>query len=397
MAVIRAGLSSVMVGRAAELALVRRLVDDLADPQVALIGGEAGVGKTRLVQELVPQLPPATTVLWGHAEQGALGRPWGLLLEAVETRVAQWDAVPGDLAARLDPLRLLLAPVAPRLGGAAERDYGPEELLRATVDLVGHLARPGGAVVVFEDLQWADAESLAVFTRLALTPGLPILLVGTYRAENLDRRRLADLVSDLERRRSVERIELAPLARTEVGEMLDAVTGRAVPLPGVEAVHHRTGGNPFFVEELLMVAGDADPQALARLPLPASLTEAVVGHLDGLGPEERRTVDAAAVLGHRIRFDTLATLTGLGCSGSWWNGASWSSRSPTCSPSATPSPERRSRAGCWAGSAAGSTNGPWTPCGRRAATTGRHWPTTLPPPAGSTTWSSPPGPAPPPT
>lgn len=307
----RAGLSSVMVGRADELALVRRLVDDLAEPQVVLIGGEAGVGKTRLVQELVTPLPPATTVLWGHAEQGALGRPWGLLLEAVETRVARWDAVPDDLAARLDPLRLLLVPVAPRLGGAAEREYGPEELLRATVDLVGHLARPGGAVVVFEDLQWADAESLAVFTRLALTPGLPVLLVGTYRSENLDRRRLADVVSDLERRRSVERIELAPLARSEVGEMLAAVTGRAVPLPGVEAVHLRTGGNPFFIEELLLVAGDADPGALARLPLPASLTEAVVGHLDGLGRDERRTVDAAAVLGQRIRFDTLATLTGL--------------------------------------------------------------------------------------
>ncbi len=300
-----------MVGRAAELALVRRLVDDLTDPQVALIGGEAGVGKTRLVQELLTQLPPATTVLWGHAEQGALGRPWGLLLEAVEVRVADWEAVPGELAARLDPLRLLLAPVAPRLGVAAERDYGPEELLRAVVDLVGHLARPDGAVAVFEDLQWADADSLAVFTRLALTPGLPLLLLGTYRSENLDHRRLAGLVSDLERRRSVERIDLAPLARGEVGEMLTAVTGRAVPLPGVEAVHHRTGGNPFFVEELLMVAGDTDPSSLARLPLPASLTEAVVGHLDGLEAEERRTVDAAAVLGERIRFDTLATLTSL--------------------------------------------------------------------------------------
>jgi DNA-binding CsgD family transcriptional regulator len=300
-----------MVGRAAELAAVRRLLDGLADPQVVLVGGPAGVGKTRLVQELLAGLPAGVARLWGHAEQGALGRPWGLLLEAVESRVAAWDAAPDDLAARLDPLRLLLAPVAPRLGAPAERDYGSEELLRAAVDLVGHLARPGGAVVAFEDLQWADAESLAVFSRLALTPALPVLLVGTYRSENLDRRRLADMVSELERRRSVQRIELSPLNRTEVGELLAAATGRTVPLPGVEAVHHRTGGNPFFVEELLLAAGDADPATLSRLPLPASLTEAVVGHLDGLGAEERRAVDAAAILGHRIRFDILATLTGL--------------------------------------------------------------------------------------
>ncbi|HKY76322.1 MAG TPA: ATP-binding protein, partial [Acidimicrobiia bacterium] len=234
MAVTRAGLSSVMVGRAAELAAVHRLLDDLTEPRVALIGGPAGVGKTRLVQELLDALAPGIAVLWGHAEQGALGRPWGLLLEAVEARVAAWEAAPDDLVARLDPLRLLLAPVAPRLGRAAERDYGSEELVRAAVDLVGYLARPGGAVVVFEDLQWADAESLAVFSRLALTPGLPVLLVGTYRSENLDLRRLADVVSDLERRRSVERIELTPLGRGEVGELLAAATGRAVPLPGVE-------------------------------------------------------------------------------------------------------------------------------------------------------------------
>jgi DNA-binding CsgD family transcriptional regulator/tetratricopeptide (TPR) repeat protein len=300
-----------MVGRAAELAAVRRLLDDLAEPRVVLIGGPAGVGKTRLVQELLGDMAAGLAVLWGHAEQGALGRPWGLLLEAVEARVAEWDAAPEDLAARVDPLRLLLAPVAPRLGRPAERDYASEELLRAAVDLVGHLTRPGGAVVVFEDLQWADAESLAVFSRLALTPALPVLLVGTYRSENLDRRRLADVISELERRRSVQRIELAPLGRDEVGELLAAATGTAVPLPGVEAIHQRTGGNPFFVEELLLAAGDADPATLARLPLPASLTEAVVGHLDGLGPEERRTVDAAAILGHTIRFEILASLTGL--------------------------------------------------------------------------------------
>lgn len=167
-------------------------------------------------------------------------------------------------------------------------------------------------MAVFEDLQWADAESLALFARLALAPRLPLLLVGTYRTENLGRRVLAELLADLERRRSVERLELRPLARSEVGELLAAVSGRAAPLPAAEAVHSRTAGNPFFIEELVVAASGAPIEELAYLPLPTSLTEAVLGHLDGLGPLERRVVEAAAVLGQRIPFDALGSVTGVG-------------------------------------------------------------------------------------
>jgi DNA-binding NarL/FixJ family response regulator len=308
----RTGLSPVMVGRADELARLRELAAG-RHPAVALVAGEAGIGKTRLVAELVTTLDPAVAVLAGQGSQGAPSRPFQLLLEAVEPRVAAWDAVPESLADRAEPLRLLLAPVAPKLDAHTERDYGQEELLRAAVALVRELAGPGGALLVFEDLHWADAESVALFGRLALTPGLPLVLVGTFRPEGVARRHpLVELLADLERQRVVTTITLDRLRRSGVAELLAAVYRDPVPFQVAEALHRRTGGNPFFLEELVVTAGRVDPARLATLPLPWNLSEAVLRRLDDLDPEQRRVVDAAAVLGRRISFDLLAAVTGSG-------------------------------------------------------------------------------------
>src|SRR4051795_4100747 len=135
MPVGRAGLSPIMVGRAAELERLRRLQPG-RDPEVAMVAGEGGVGKTRLVGELVAGLPPGTHTLSGRAMEGGMGRPFGLLQEAVEPLVAAWDDLPVALQPRADPIRVLLEPVAPSLAGRVDRDYGPEELLRAGVELV---------------------------------------------------------------------------------------------------------------------------------------------------------------------------------------------------------------------------------------------------------------------
>jgi DNA-binding CsgD family transcriptional regulator len=323
MLVSRTGLSPVMVGRGMELARLERLPRRSGEPQVALVGGEAGVGKTRLVQELLTGLPDGAVVLAGQAEQGGPGRPYQLLLEAVAPFVAGWTRPPEPLAVREQALRLLLAPVAPGLAtveagappaagrAAPERSFPSEALLRGAVDLVRHLTTPGPGVVVFEDLHWADPESLSLFARLARTPDLPILLVGSYRTEALDHR-LTDLLADLERRRSVQHVVLGRLRRGEVSELLGAVYRRPVPTTVAHALHRRTSGNPFFLEELLVAAGNAPPEELPSLPLPANLKEALLRHLDGLDAEQRRVVDAAAVLGQRIPFDLLAAVTGSG-------------------------------------------------------------------------------------
>jgi DNA-binding CsgD family transcriptional regulator/tetratricopeptide (TPR) repeat protein len=253
--------------------------------------------------------------------QGAPGRPFQLL-EAVEPVVESWEAIPEPLAGRAEPLRLLLGPVAPELAASPERDYGQEELLRTAValvrELVGGVApraadRPARALLVFEDLQWADAQSVALFGRLAVASDLPLLLVGTFRPEGVTRRHpVVDLLAELDRQRSVTTIALDRLDRTGVAELLAAVYRHPVPFRAAEALHQRTGGNPFFLEELVVTAGRADPGRLAELPLPWNLTEAVLRRLDDLTGDQRRVVEAAAILGRRIWFDLLAAVTGSG-------------------------------------------------------------------------------------
>ena len=302
-----------MVGRQRELTRLQSLLTAEDAPHVALIAGEAGVGKSRLVRALVDALPAGTSVLSAAASEGDLGRPYQLLIDAVEPVVAAWSEVPAALDRRRDPLSVLLCTVSPAFDLCPDRSYGQEELLRASIDLVRHCTGPAPTVLVFEDLHWADAESVALFTRLALTPKLPVLLVGTFRPEALDRRHpLPESIVDLERRRSVHHVGLDRLTLGEVAELLAAVFGRPVPFPAAEALHARTGGNPFFLEELLVTAGDVSPDRLAELPLPWSLSEAILRHLDGLDPGVRRIVDAAAVLGRTISFDLLAAVTGTG-------------------------------------------------------------------------------------
>src|SRR5204863_7042552 len=139
------------------------------------------------------------------------------------------------------------------------------------------------------------------------------LMTGASRPEDLGRRDpLASVLVSLERQRSVAQVTVERLDRNGVRDMLTAVFDRPVPWPVVDAMYVRTGGNPFFLEELLVTACCDDPEVLITLPLPWNLTEAVLRHLDGLAPDARRIVDAASVLGQRIPFDLLSAVTGSG-------------------------------------------------------------------------------------
>jgi ATP/maltotriose-dependent transcriptional regulator MalT len=285
----RSGLSPVMVGRSGDLDRLVALVGSGRTPSVALVAGEAGVGKTRLVSELIAQAPPATKVLVGQADPGALGRPLELLLDAVEREP--------------DADRELLAVVA-------DRSRASDERLRAGLDLVRQLTAGVPGLVVFDDLHWADTESVSLFERLADPDGGQLLVLGTYRPDALSRRHPAsELLPRLERRHTVTHVHLDRLGPSDVAVFLTAVHGRSPSYRVVQALHARTGGNPFFLEELLAAAGDRDPETLCAQPLPWSIAELVRTQLDDLDPTARRLVETASVLGRRVPFDLLATVT----------------------------------------------------------------------------------------
>src|SRR6266545_2064376 len=219
----RMGASPLMVGRDSELRRLIRLATS-GRPRVAMVAGEPGIGKSRLIAELLANLPEGTAVLVGQAEPGSLGRPYELLLDALE----DVEGVDPDLLAAL-----------------SDAGRSAVERLHAGVALVARLIGQRPAVVVFEDLHWADSESSALFERVAELPG-------------------------------------------------------------------RTGGNPFFLEELLRGYAGMDLETLGEQPLPWSLAEVLRRQLGELDPATRRVAEAAAVLGQRVPFDLLATVTGEG-------------------------------------------------------------------------------------
>ncbi|MGK2946941.1 MAG: ATP-binding protein [Acidimicrobiales bacterium] len=290
MLVARTGLSPEMVGRTTELERLRALIGASSVPKVALVAGEAGIGKTRLVQELIGGVVPPTTVLAGQADPGTVGRPMELVLDAL---CHVEEAAEGT-----------------RYETVADAGRPAEDRVRAAVDLVRQLTAEAPVVVVFEDLHWADAESLAVFERLADPDVGPLLAVGTYRPDGLSRRHpAADLLPRLERRHSVTNVHLGRLSPTEVSGFLRAVFDEDPSFRTVEALHRRTGGSPYFLEELVASAGTSSLEGLATAPLPWTVAELVRSQLDGLAPEVATTIAAASVLGRRVSFDILAAVT----------------------------------------------------------------------------------------
>jgi len=294
MLVGRTGLSPVMVGRSGELDRLAALVDTAEAPTVAIVAGEPGIGKTRLLQELVARLPPSARLLTGQADPDTNSLALALYLDAL-------DSLPPDAAG--DPELTSIA---------RDCDRSSDERIRAAVELARQCTRQAHqAVLIFEDLHWSDSESLAVFERLAEPDGGSLLLVGTYRPSGLSRRHPAsDLLPRLERRHSVTHLRLERLSQNDVGVFLEAVYGQLPSYRLVKELHARTGGNPFFLEELLATCATMPSDDLDAMPLPWTVAEVVRAQVEELAPDVRRIVTAAAELGRRVPFDVLATVTG---------------------------------------------------------------------------------------
>jgi DNA-binding NarL/FixJ family response regulator len=279
-----------MIGRESELRRLAQLASS-REPAVALIAGEPGIGKTRLVHELLVRVPPETVVLVGQAEPGSLSRPYEVLLDAIDGHPEVGDE---------------------RLASLTEPRRSPVERLHIGLAVVSELIGDSPAVIVFEDLHWADSESAALFERIA-DQRAPRLLIGTYRPDEVTRRQpVGGLLARMERRHAVTHVLLDRLTPSQTAAMLAARTGAPAPVRAATALHHRTGGNPFFLEELLRAMPGHAVEALVEQPLPWSLGDVLRRQVDDLDPVSRRVVEAAAVLGHRIPFDLLADVTGTG-------------------------------------------------------------------------------------
>ena len=294
-----------LVGRVQEVDALRTLFETTVTTSIvqsALIVGEPGIGKTRLVQELyavVAAGPDLITWRQGRCPSFGQGISFWALAEIVKghagildtddaTTVADKVAavVPhrADRAWMVNRLRALVGLDAPQ----AER----EENFTAWARFLECIARDGPLVVVFEDLHWADEGLLAFIEYLAAhVEGVPLLVVGTARPELFETR--PSFGSDGS---ALTRIALGPLAPPEMKRLVFGVLGDAGAPRKVAEIVARCAGNPFFAQESARLAGDRTQDA----PVPASVQAVVAARVDALPPDRKSVLSDAAVIGERF-------------------------------------------------------------------------------------------------
>ncbi|WP_406062470.1 AAA family ATPase [Streptomyces sp. NBC_01077] len=306
-------VSPVFVGRAGELtALTEALSRATAgEPQALLIGGEAGVGKTRLIEEFLDTAcgQGAVVALGGCVELGADGLPFAPFATALRSLRRR---LPGELTAAADGQEAELARLLPELGDPGH-DSSDEDstarLFELTVRLLERLAADRTIVLVLEDLHWADASTRHLLTYLLRTLRRGrIVVVASYRADDIHRRHpLRPLLAELDRLRTIRRIELARFTRTEVHRQLTGILA-AEPDPGlVEEVFERSDGNAFFVEELVV----SHEAGCAAGQLSDSLRDLLLVRVETLTEDAQRVARIVAEGGSTVEYGLLAAVARL--------------------------------------------------------------------------------------
>ncbi len=302
MRVVAASLvSPVLVGRLAETAALSDGLDRVVGGQrvTMVLGGEAGVGKSRLVNELMERArtSDARVLAGGCVELEGGGIP---LAPVIDMFRAMATEVPEDeLDALLGSARGELGRLVPELDDGRSQVVGERDasrLLELIVAVIGRLAAERLLMLVFEDVQWADEATLDLLALLvAGSVNRPMLLVLTVRSDELHRahpfRRMA---ARWEQQRAVERLELDRLGAVDVAAQMEAIQGERPDRELVDLVFERSEGIPLFVEELLGAVRDG---GLDHGYLPPSLRDVVLARADLLSDSAQhvlRVVSAAA-------------------------------------------------------------------------------------------------------
>ncbi|WP_433452729.1 helix-turn-helix transcriptional regulator [Streptomyces sp. CA-142005] len=305
-------VSPVFVGRTDEL---DTLNDALAraragEPQALLLGGEAGVGKTRLVEEFATAAGRhAVVAVGGCVEIGADGLPFAPFSTALR---ALRDALPEEFAAAAQGQEEELARLLPDLGeaGAGRHDeQGMARLFELTARLLERVAAERPVVFVLEDLHWADASTrhLLAFLFRTLRAG-KLLVLASYRSDDIHRRHpLRPLLAELDRLRTVRRIELARFTREEVGRQIAGILAAEPDPAQVDEIFERSDGNAFFVEELAVAACDGCCAGLTD-----SLRDLLLVRVEALPESAQRVARVVAEGGSTVEYRLIAAVAQLG-------------------------------------------------------------------------------------
>ena len=324
----------VLIDRVGDLATLQALIEQVRSGrgQVALLSGEAGVGKSRLVAEV--KTYAAAQDFWllqGSCFPTDHAIPYAPLLDLVRSySTSHSSALP---AAEIEPMAQAFLPLLPDLGHVLAGvpppstlpPLDPEQEKRRRFEVLAHFlttqAGKHAVLLVVEDLHWSDDTSLEFLHYLArrLAP-YPILLLLTYRSEEVHPE-LARFLAAVDRERLAPELRLSRLSNDEVGAMVRAILHLSRPVDAgfLAMLSQLADGNPFFIEEILkslLTEGEiSSPQgawvstSMSELRIPRSVQLAVQQRLDHLSPGARELLSLAAVAGRRFDFALLQQLT----------------------------------------------------------------------------------------
>jgi DNA-binding CsgD family transcriptional regulator len=317
----------ILVGRGGQLKQLETTLAEVVRGQGrgVLIAGQAGGGKSALLREFVERSRRAgMRVFSGECAEAETRRPLGPFIDLLRSAAAGRDAA---------LVRAALQTETPELARFLTEDRTAAETQAQTYHRAGTafasllvaLARAAPVMVVVEDIHWADEVTWEVFTAIARRCARArLLLIGTYRSDELHRLHpLRGVLADLARLR-VETLTIAPLSNDDAATMVRATLGLGGPIPARirSALIERCEGNPFFIEETLKALAERGdlrwerggwvlPEAIGALVTPPSVRDAVLERLAPLTADARRALQIAAVVGQRFDFALVRELSGL--------------------------------------------------------------------------------------
>jgi DNA-binding NarL/FixJ family response regulator len=309
--------SARFIGRAAELARLEEALQAVVVDRAAvvLVGGEAGIGKTRLVREFAPraQQQGAQVLAGGCIPLSGGGLPYGPIVEAL--RGPTHDPAPAalqELVGRAhDEFNRLLRWPDGRAAGNPQppaSEFGQARLFEFLLRFLDRLSAHAPAVLILEDLHWADHSTLDLLRFLSAMMGRErVLLIATYRSDELHPGHpLRTMLAELDRSRRVEHLQLPGFDQAELAELLDSILGAPPTSEILRRVFSQSQGNAFLAEELIAAGGSQ-----ASDHLPSRLQGLLLARVAGVAEDTRQILRVAATVGRRAEHDLLAATSQL--------------------------------------------------------------------------------------
>ncbi len=300
---------SPFVGRERELAALESALAGTrrGRGRMVLVSGEAGIGKTRLAEELTTRAKAqGVPVVWALAYEGEGAPPFWPWVQAVRAMLGRTEGDPPTPLPAIGPEEADLGHLVPEIGALIRGETSAPELQpgsarfwlnQGVCDFIRRRAAGGPMVLVLDDMHWADPPSLDLAVHLGLQlDDTPLLVIATYRPEVEPGGPLADTLGALARLRHIERLELKGLSPGDTGRFLTETAGMETTPIEAAALHASTNGNPFFLTELSSLLA-AQGRTSGALAVPAGVRDVIRSRLARLPERTNALLVVAAVMG----------------------------------------------------------------------------------------------------